>query len=442
MRDHCNRIHTVFPRPFLLLPDCGSWLVLLAFMAISSPAPATSTSDDVIVLKPTNGTGPQAAMILFPAQDMLPSQYLPLMNATSRSSSIPLWMAVVSMGGSEGKVPTPQDIGAAVETATELMVSQGLTNPAPLFLGVHSQSYGSVVQDYVASTPQGVTGLVLLGAFLKRVHRGAPPYPIPTLTVGGGMDGVCRVSRIMEEYIHRIHTAKNRTEAIKHFPVTVIPGMSHLQFASGPPSDLIKMYDLKAEIKNVSAHNMTSLVVSSFIEFSLHGSSSRLRALELSVNKTRRFLQPLIEAYTLEGSYQFKPPCHEDPPSAACQVGCPWTEEAMSAMAALKEVKINDTDGFHPASEIFPRIHHPEIFSQCPMPNSSCVVSLSSVSQNIYYKDSGDTGLVPNSACEIRGKLKSRQSVMLAAGFKNVDFNESDAGSLCRKITSSHTTGH
>lgn len=102
-------------------------------------------------------------------------------------------------------------------------------------------------------------------------------------------------------------------------------------------------------------------------------------------------------------------------------------------MAELKDVKINDTDSFHPASEIFPAIHHPKIFSQCSSPDSSCVVSLSSVSQNIYYEDKADTGLVPNAACEIRAKLKSRQSVMLAAGFKNVDFNAS-AGSRCKTI--------
>lgn len=61
-------------------------------------------------------------------------------------------------------------------------------------------------------------------------------------------------------------------------------------------------------------------------------------------------------------------------------------------------------------------------------------MTLTSVTENIYYHDKDDSGLVPNSACEIRAKLKSRESVMLAAGFKNVSFNITDGGSWCKRI--------
>lgn len=159
-----------------------------------------------------------------------------------------------------------------------------------------------------------------------------------------------------------------------------------------------------------------------------------MSTLSNAVQDTGNFLQPLIDAYVLEGSYQFKAPCYDDPPSDACQVGCKWTERAMTIMAELNVTHVNDTDGFHPASEIFPAIHHPKILSNCSNPDPSCVVKLSSVSENIYEKDKSDTGSVPNSAKEIRAKLKSRQSVLLASGYKDVDFNVSDAGSRCQTI--------
>lgn len=215
--------------------------------------------------------------------------------------------------------------------------------------------------------------------------------------------------------------------------MTVIRGMNHLQFASGTPSDTIKKYDLKSEVEDSEAHSSLSHIVSRFIEATM-GNKTSLSALESAVQSTSKFFRPLVEAYAQEGSYKFKPPCYETPPNPSCQVGSAWTETAMTSMAELKLVKINDTDSFHPATEIFPAIHHPQIFSKCSSPDSSCVVSLSSVSDNIYYRDSEDSGLVPNSACEIRAKLKSRQSVMLAAGFGNVDFNVSDTGSRCMKI--------
>ena len=57
------------------------------------------------------------------------------------------------------------------------------------------------------------------------------------------------------------------------------------------------------------------------------------------------------------------------------------------------------------------------------------------VSQNVYDTgDSLDTGFISTSASEIRAKLKSRQAIMEAVGYKNVDFNTTDGSSICRII--------
>jgi hypothetical protein len=63
----------------------------------------------------------------------------------------------------------------------------------------------------------------------------------------------------------------------------------------------------------------------------------------------------------------------------------------MVNMAGLKEVDVKDTDTFHPASEIY----YPEILRTCPLPTSSCNITTSSVSENVYYKEESDSGLIP-----------------------------------------------
>lgn len=234
--------------------------------------------------------------------------------------------------------------------------------------------------------------------------------------------------------MYRVMMTNSPSQAIKTSPVTVVRGMTHMQFASGSHSHFIYKYDLEPEKEETDVQGAVSLIVSSFIAGTALRNETSLTHLESAVQDAGKFFQPLVDAYWLEGSYKFKPPCYENTPSPACQVGSWWTRRAMIALSNLKEVQVNDTDSFHPASEVIPTYHHPKIMSQnCPSPDASCTVVLTSVS-DIYYKDKDDSGLVPNSACEIRAKLKSRQSVMLAAGFKNVSFNVTDSGSWCKKI--------
>lgn len=108
--------------------------------------------------------------------------------------------------------PTKCNVSATIEKVTLELISQGFNRSILTFHAAHSQAFGTAVQDYVASH-QNSSGLMLLGSFLKRSYRKSP-YPVPTLTMGGELDGVCRVSRIMEEYVHHIQMAGNHSEAI------------------------------------------------------------------------------------------------------------------------------------------------------------------------------------------------------------------------------------
>lgn len=247
-----------------------------------------------------------------------------------------------------------------------------------LFFAAHSPTpSGSTLQDYLVGNKtlaQKTSGLILLGSFLKRSYRSASSFPIPTLTIGAELDGVCRITRIMEEYVHRVMMVDSPSQTIKTSPVTVVQGMTHMQFASGSPSDSINKYDLKPEREDSDVQSAVSFIVSSFVAGTALGNETSLANLGSAVQDAGKFFQPLVDAYWLEGSYKFKAPCYESTPNPACQVGSWWTRRAVVALSDLKDIKVNDTDSFHPASEVIPTYHHPMITSQnCPTPDASLV---------------------------------------------------------------------
>ena len=401
------------------------WLVTLASLQLVSGA------NDVILPPAVKSGKEEVVLILIPAPHVKPSQYIPLAQSLQHASNYTLWVGIPEY---TFDVALAFDIDKGIQRVLSSMKSKGM-NSSSLFFAAHSStSSGPILQNYLAENKDMASGQILMGAFLQRANRDVT-YPVRTLMVSGDLDGVCRVTRIMEEYYHRIYLNRDNMEtAVATYPIVVVRGMNHFQFASGEIPAGIKELDFKPEITDDQAHESVAKIISSFLSVTLESSSSSMSTLSNAVQDTGNFLQPLIDAYVLEGSYQFKAPCYDNPPSDACQVGCKWTERAMTIMAELNVTHINDTDGFHPASEIFPAIHHPKILSNCSNPDPSCVVKLSSVSENIYEKDKSDTGSVPNSAKEIRAKLKSRQSVLLASGYKDVDFNVSDAGSRCQTI--------
>merc|ERR1719231_1142849 len=86
-------------------------------------------------------------------------------------------------------------------------------------------------------------------------------------------------------------------------------------------------------------------------------------------------------------------------------------------------------------SDIHP-IHLPKIFTDDCVEGKACIIGSTTVTQQIYATlDSFDTGFYETSASELRVKLKSRQSMWLAAGRSNVNFTETDEiPSLCAEI--------
>ena len=387
-----------------------------------------AAADDVI-LKPLKQGAEEVALIMVQGLLIQPDQYIPLAQSVQNASNYSLWVGIPQF---DGDMVVPVDPSEGIARILGSMRDGGMSTATTVFFAGHSVG-GAALQDYVNSEAKDAPGLILLGSFLRRWYRNET-YPVPTMTIGGELDGLARVTRIMEEYYHRVlhsNEEHKKMASAAAFPVVVVEGLSHMQFASGDPPALVKDRDLQPEISYDEAHAIVGSLMASFIAVRL-GDDSQQMAIDRALATTWTFVQPLVEAYFEEGFYNFLPPCYDNPPSASCTTGCPWTETAQVIMSGLNESTVMVTDAFHPVSQLFPVYHHPKILNSCTGGDSSdCFLNETSVTEN-KYDDKADDGTAPTSAEEIRAKMNSRQAVWEAVGMQNVNFEVSDGPSICK----------
>jgi len=156
------------------------------------------------------------------------------------------------------------------------------------------------------------------------------------------------------------------------------------------------------------------------------------------LNHTSDLLNPLIEAFKLEGYYNLLAPCYKVPVGKNCTVGCPWTLYSQQIMGKgfLKlNYSITGQDLFFPASQIIPD-PLPQIHNNCyNPPTNSCHLNISTVSEAVYANGAEmDTSFLPIAATEIKSKLMSRQSVLMAVTGLKFDFKQTDGADLCGVI--------
>ena len=385
-------------------------------------------SDDVILKPLVSGKG-EVGIVFVQGTKYKPEQYVGLLQEVqSMSEDLSVWVAIPQF---QNNIVEASEIPAAVARCTAELKEHGMATSAAIFY-VGEYVGGAYLQEYLLNNDNSASGLILLGSFLSRENRSK--FSMPSLTIGGGRDGLVRVTRIMEAYYHQVvHSPSTMNETCKRQPVVVLEELCHSQFADGTAVDGIKGVDFVPMMSLDDAHTAIGWLITSFIEVRM-GIDRYLPKLINAVENTGKFLYPLLTAFELEGYYYYKPPCYDNPPSSSCMVGCSWTEHGMSIMAGLKNSVVNDTDGFHPVSEI-KHIHHPKIHNTCPADQLNCTLQVTSVSENVYFNtDKYDSGVVNASAIEIQAKLKSRQAAMEAVGYKHVKFNTTDGGSLCGDI--------
>jgi len=401
-------------------------LMLLAFLMLLSCEFFVCAND--VILKPLK-SGKQVGVVFIQGTQYYPNQYAGLLQVVQAISELSVWAAIPQF---ENNRVNPQDIPGAVERALDELQQNGLQRSAPVFF-VGEYVGGAYLQDYLITSKKDASGLILLGSFLSRENR--IKFSAPSLTIGGGRDGLVRVTRLMESYYHQIlHSSLSFNDTCRHQAVVVLQQITHAQFADGTAPSGIKGVDFQPTIHLSQAQQAISWLIASFIAVQTVDNSYLYKLLD-AVKSTGNFLEPLLSAFTVEGYYSFKPPCYDNPPAPSCTVGSPWMKQAMTIMAGLKKAVVNDTDGFHPVSEI-KHIHHPKIENKCVADEANCTLNIVTACDNIYMKiGEYDMGVLNASAIEIQAKMKSRQAAMEAVG-EDVNFNNTDGGYLCSEINS------
>jgi len=103
------------------------------------------------------------------------------------------------------------------------------------------------------------------------------------------------------------------------------------------------------------------------------------------VEESINFVQPIVDAFLMEGYFQYLPPCLCETAdeyggleygtcisSESCQGGCPWTTEvSQKVMGKYDGLTIESTDSIHFLEEEHPSCHLPHIHKSATMANTN-----------------------------------------------------------------------
>ena len=379
----------------------------------------SSVSSDLI-LKPIKQGSNTAALIFIPGVHLPPDRYVPLLEQLQNTSTNTLWIAIPSF---LDNFPSEKLRPKVIDELLAKLRTAGMPENALLFLSGHSLG-GFVSQILAIKYSQQLSGQILLGAFLQRIYQSSnTTYPVSTLTISGELDGITRVTRIIESVPFA---------STYPFFTLIISGMNHMDIASGQPTDYILKNDIPSEINQTIAHEQLAIRMADYINMLLNDQTST-PLLQFNLNQTRQFSQPYLHALALEGSYHLLPPCYNQTRNDQCQSGSPWSAYGQKILGGLNDtVQMNISDQFHIVYQ--PPEHFAHLDNNCSSikPLNNCVLYVHTVTQNLYdSKDEQDTGDTHSSAEEMRVKMISRQVLYQAADGQSHDFNQTDNQSLC-----------
>lgn len=229
-------------------------------------------------------------------------------------------------------------VASDLETADSLISElRDDLNVSQVLLGGHSMQEGGITaQQYAVDNSENVDGLVLIASFLLRHHRPSiveclaklqepvytPPqdcrlgcledgvhdcygdnsvdFPLPTLTVGGSLDGVTRITRMAESWYTQVELTSG---GISSLPVVVVEGLNHGQLLTGALSSQISMMDLTSEISDEAGRSAVGAAFAAFFGPKQQFGSAMMNELTL---KSQEFFAPVVDAFAvMEGSWFF-----------------------------------------------------------------------------------------------------------------------------------------
>lgn len=388
-----------------------------------------------IILPPPTSSSSATALLFIQGASLSPDQYVPILSTLQKASTSSLWIGISDF---TLNMPDPLTISSMLSDLLSEMKAKGMPTPSKTFYAGHSLG-GIVLASHLKDIE--VDGVILLGSFLNRSVRSINPdgtskidFPSRTLTIGNELDGQCRISRIAEQFYHSINNIESGSSM--KFPVAVVKGASHMQFASGEPPLFVKMNDLKPEISEEEAHQKITSIIAAFID-------ENSNTLQQTIMDTAQFLQPFIDSLILEGSYHLNSPCYDkvlvNRNVKDCSHGSPWLSYAQNVMSGfsdynIKNVNLITDDNFHRVWEINP-VHLPTCNTTCSNNSGTpCDLYCITVTElNYEISDDLDTGFYPTTAYEIKSKINSRQRILEHTNLK-LDFHITDEINTCAVI--------
>ena len=157
------------------------------------------------------------------------------------------------------------------------------------------------LQDYVAKSD--LKALVLMGSTLTRKTK-LRDFPIPVLTLAAELDGVIRITRMVEEYEKLTSDISSILRGLYRTPVIFIEGANHAQFGPGITwSGVNKSKDLAPEITDDKARSLIGKSVNDFltVTFSLKNDQvdKALDQLMQAFFKSAMKFQPFLDVRNL-----------------------------------------------------------------------------------------------------------------------------------------------
>lgn len=353
------------------------------------------------------------AIILAPAlydgASVDPSEYKALATAIQSSYGGNLWVGIMEYENKESK---SFEINAFDTQA--MMYTHGLPADAEVFLASHGPTASKLMSTFIQenkSALDSTKGFILLGSFLDQSEIKSLA-DVPTLSIGGGLDGISHASKLAQAHHFSQQVANSQ------YSVVSVPGVSHAQFASGtlPPS--VKG-DLKSSKALSSAHEDVASTINHFITTNEEG----LNNLKLS---TLEVAQPILDALKFEGGRGYGVPCwdNEKTPIPGCIDSSPFAMYIQQVLAG--DLKIIATDKMYQTERFYPHDYVPKV----NMDTNGDVHTLT-VTEHVYL-DGPNTPYL--SASEISIKMVSRQSIKKAYAKPYGDYDVEDSKSTCGEL--------
>lgn len=425
----------------------------LIFVVLLGLGIAVDLKDVIVPPLVTTKNLPEVCLVFIQGADIKPEQYKPLAEAIQEQAkrSFKLWIGIPEF---KGDMSNPLTMNAVIGRIQAEMSKLGMTTDTLVTAG-HSQG-GAMVQLWTAQNPERVAAQVLMGSFLTRAWKKDYifNYDVPTLTIGGEMDGLARVTRMAEAFYTQLLDPTQPDDNKTKFPVTVIEGVSHMQFASGDIPSLVFKRDLRPEVSYDEAHKLIASDLVTFLEVRLLSSAVATKQLQQRLDATNTFVSPIIKGLQMEGYHNFRPPClcptDICDPMPNCTAFCPFTAQYSQQImgSGLEGLSVKNSDSFHDVWETEPTVHLPKVLNSCNAAEGNCVLETTTITQGVYHTGEDleiwkkhfdvpemDSGFLPITAVELRTKMTSRQSLYTHAGVTNADFNALDGGGVrCGEI--------